>query len=165
MRSTLKLALAGLAAAATLALPSTAAAGDHHGGGGHGDDHGDVRRCAQQFEVAQKQDMETFRDFDAAGWRAVHDENAISIAANGVPIVGIDAIMAATESYFEAKNVVWSWTELRRSVNGCESGFIIYNTTYAIPSQNFSVDLLTVVSYVHKGNKWLGVLDQNTVRS
>jgi hypothetical protein len=46
------------------------------GGGGTGISAG---RRARKFEEAQRQDMESFRDFDAEAFRAIHDPDAISI--------------------------------------------------------------------------------------
>jgi hypothetical protein len=64
----------GLAAAVLLAVPTVAAA--------NGGDGGAMRRCARQFEQAQRTDMESFRDFDRDTWVAGHDD-AITIFTTG----------------------------------------------------------------------------------
>jgi len=141
-------AIAGL-----LVGSGTALAGNRH--------HG--KTCAAKFEAAQRADMESFRDYDAATFRAGHARNAVSIFPQGQRFVGIDAIMAAQTGHFRDKEAVWSWTELNRRVDGCQSAFIEYDATYDIPRVGFHQRALTVVSYVYAHGRWLGVMDQGTL--
>jgi hypothetical protein len=103
--------------------------------------------CARQFDEAQRIDMESFRDG--------HHPDAITVFASGARRVGIDAIMAALASHFANREAIWAWTELYRVVDGCRSGFILYDTTYDIPSIGFHQHALTGVTYTHVGDKWL----------
>src|SRR4030095_1911846 len=73
---------------------------------------GNAARCAARLEVAQRLDMESFRDFDADTFRAGHDERAVTVFASGARRIGVDAIMTALASHFANRNAVWSWTEL-----------------------------------------------------
>ncbi|GAB3390478.1 hypothetical protein [Lysobacter fragariae] len=122
----------------------------------------DAAGCARQFEVAQRTDMESFRDFDAETFRAGHDERAVTVFASGARRAGIDAIMAALASHFQSRNAVWSWTELHRVVDGCRSAYILYDTVYEIPSIGFRQHALTGVTYSHVGDHWLSISDQST---
>jgi transcriptional regulator of nitric oxide reductase len=119
--------------------------------------------CADQFELAQKTDMESFRDFDEETFRAGHDPRAVTVFASGAIRYGIDAIMAALRPHFINRNAVWSWTELYRVVDGCKSAFILYDTNYDIPSIGFHQHALTGVTYTHDGNRWLAIADQGTL--
>jgi hypothetical protein len=119
--------------------------------------------CARQFEEAQRIDMESFRDFDAETFRAGHHPDAVTIFASGAVRYGIDSIMSALNSHFVNRNAVWSWTELYRVVDGCKSAFILYDTTYDIPSIGFHQHALTGVTYTHHGNRWLAIADQGTL--
>jgi hypothetical protein len=119
--------------------------------------------CARQFELAQKTDMESFRDFDEETFRAGHDPRAVTVFASGAVRFGIDAIMAALHPHFVNRNAVWSWTELYRVVDGCKSAFILYDTNYDIPSAGFHQHALTGVTYTHVGNRWLSIADQGTL--
>jgi hypothetical protein len=121
------------------------------------------RDCAAQFEQAQREDMTSFRDFRKAAWRRGHAPDAVSVYPTGERFVGIEAIMDAAENHFADKNAVWKWTELGRSVDGCRSAFIEYETTYDIPSIKFHLRALTNVSYRYADGRWLGVLDQGTL--
>jgi hypothetical protein len=119
--------------------------------------------CARQFEAAQRTDMESFRDYDAETFRAVHHPDAATVFASGAVRYGIDAIMAALEPHFTNREAIWAWTELYRVVDGCKSAFILYDTTYDIPSVGFHQHALVGVTYTHVRNEWLAVADQGTL--
>ena len=46
--------------------------------------------CARQFERAQRVDMESFRDYDAATFKAGHHPDAVTVFASGAVRYGID---------------------------------------------------------------------------
>lgn len=150
--STRRLVVAGalLAALAAVPLGSVAAGGEATG-------------CAEQFEIAQRTDMESFRDFDAQTFRDGHHPDAITVFASGAVRIGVDAIMTALNGHFVNRNAVWAWSELYRVVDGCRSAFILYDTTYDIPSIGFHQHALTGVTYSHVGDRWLAIADQGTL--
>jgi ketosteroid isomerase-like protein len=121
------------------------------------------RRCARQFEAAQRMDMESFRDYDADTFRAIHTEDAITVFAGGQTFIGIDAIMNALRSHFQNREAIWEWTERYRTVDGCRTAYILYETKYSIPSIGFAQRALTGVSYTYQRGAWLGVADQGTL--
>jgi hypothetical protein len=121
-----------------------------------------VSWCARKFDEAQRTDMESYRDFDKATWVAGHDDDAITIYSTGAMVQGRDAIAASQNGHFTNRNAVWSWTEKTRAVDGCSTGTIVYDATYAIPSQNFNLHLIINVTYTFKHGKWLSVIDQGT---
>jgi hypothetical protein len=118
--------------------------------------------CAEQFEQAQRTDMESFRDYDRETFRAGHDPRAVTIFASGAVRYGIDAIMAALEPHFANREAIWAWTELYRVVDGCKSAFILYDATYDIPRIGYHQRTLTGVTYTHDGYRWLAIADQGT---
>jgi hypothetical protein len=106
--------------------------------------------------------MESFRDYDEATFRAVHDDRAVTIFGSGAVRYGIDAIMTALASHFAGREAVWTWTEKYRVVDGCNSAFILYETMYEIPRIGFRQRALTGVTYSHDGHRWLAIADQGT---
>jgi hypothetical protein len=148
---------AAVATAATVAVavPAIAAPAQH-------DSSPIAGWCARKFDEAQRVDMESYRDFDRATWVAGHDDDAITIYSSGLMVQGRDAIAASQNGHFTNRNAVWSWTEKTRAVDGCSTGTIVYDATYAIPSQNFSLHLIINVTYTFKRGKWLSVIDQGT---
>jgi hypothetical protein len=148
-----RLLLIAGAIAATLAGASIASASDEKGA---------AAGCAAQFELAQRTDMESFRDYDAQTFRDGHHPDAITIFASGAVRTGVDAIMAALAPHFANREALWAWTEVYRVVDGCKSAFILYDATYDIPSIGYHQRTLTGVTYTHSGNKWLAIADQGT---
>ena len=123
---------------------------------------GPAQGCARQFEAAQRIDMESFRDYDADAFRAIHANNAVTVFASGHSFIGIDNIMAVLGSHFANREAVWSWKERYRVVDGCKSAYILYETTYAIPRIGLQQHALTGVTYSHVGGAWLAIADQGT---
>lgn len=127
--------------------------------------HGRHHRCERQFEVAQRMDMESFRDYDEDVFRAGHTDDAVTVFASGARFIGIDAIMNALSSHFTNREAIWEWTEIYRSVQGCDTAFILYETWYSIPSSGFRQRALTAVSYTYdrRQRAWLSVADTGTL--
>jgi Domain of unknown function (DUF4440) len=145
-----------------VALTGMSAASAAEPGGANGTEQAWTRGCAEQFELAQRTDMESFRDYDRETFREGHDPRAVTVFASGAVRYGIDAIMAALESHFANREAIWAWTELYRVVDGCKSAFILYDATYDIPSIGYHQRTLTGVTYTHDGNRWLAIADQGT---
>ena len=145
-----------------LALTAVSAASASDTGDARGTTPGGAQGCAEQFELAQRTDMESFRDYDRETFREGHDPRAVTVFASGAVRYGIDAIMAALESHFANREAIWAWTELYRVVDGCNSAFILYDATYDIPSIGYHQRTLTGVTYTHQGNRWLSIADQGT---
>lgn len=160
MRRNLRNTVLGLTALGLLVTATPAAAADATaaGQGSHGS-HG----CAAEFEAAQRADMESFRDYDAATFRAGHDPDAVSIFPSGARFAGVDAIMTALTGHFRDREAIWSWTELNRRVDGCRTAFIEYEAVYEIPRIGFYQRALTVVTYEYEHGRWLGIMDQGTM--
>jgi hypothetical protein len=92
----------------------------------------------------------------------MHHVDAISVLTSGHILVGVDAIMTALNGHFVNKNATWEYEELSRAVDDCRSAYILYETTYAIPSSGFEVHALTGVSWTRERGQWLVIGDQGT---
>jgi hypothetical protein len=159
MRTHTRLVLAGLgvAAAASAATPAVAS----NGGSADSSQLSD-RRCAREFDQAQRVDMESFRDYDLPTWKAGHDDDAITVFAAGQWFQGRDTIATVLHRHFEDREATWTWTELSRAVDGCKTATILYDATYTIPSANFNQRAYVSVVYTRKHGRWLSVIDQST---
>lgn len=123
---------------------------------------GAQNHCARQFDRAQRIDMESFRDYDAEVFRAIHDDRSLTVFASGATFVGIDKIMIALQGHFTAREAQWTWTEKHRVVDGCNSAYILYETVYAIPRIGYRQRALTGVTYSRSRGHWLVIADQST---
>lgn len=146
----------GIATLATALAPPPAQASDEWAPGLQ-------QYCERLFDTAQRTDMESFRDYDAATFRDIHTPDAVTIFASGAYRIGIDAIMTALAGHFAGREATWEWTELHREVKGCETAFIIYDTTYTLPSAGFRQRARIGVTYTFERGRWLAVFDQSTL--
>lgn len=121
------------------------------------------RYCERMFDTAQRIDMESFRDYDAQTFRDIHTADAVTVFASGAYRIGIDAIMAALAGHFAGREAIWEWTELHREVKGCDTAFIIYDSTYTLPSAGFRQRARVGVTYTFERGRWLAVFDQSTL--
>lgn len=167
MRTRFSPIMIGLALAAmAVTVPAAAVASPAQLDGHHQDeDVGGTTAdgCLRQLEEALRQDMESFRDFDAEAFRAGHDERAITVFPSGYIANGIDAIMAALGPHFANRNAVWTWTQTHRIVDGCKSAVVVYDAHYDIPSQNFFQHQVVAVTWMRINGEWLAVADTNTL--
>jgi len=145
-----------LAVVTTAMVPVVAFAGDE-------DAQPEAVGCANQLDDALRQDMESFRDFDAEAFRAGHDERAVTVFPSGRIAVGVEEIMRLLGPHFQNRNAVWTWTELGRVVEGCKAAFVYYDATYAIPSQGFSQHQRVATTWTREGGSWLAIADTNTL--
>ena len=116
----------------------------------------------EAFDQVQRQDMESFRDFDTKRFLAVHDPGAVSVFGNGGVAFGIDEIRASLERHFTRKEARWEWTELSRQVDPGRTAIIVYETAYLEPSSGFRQRAITSVAYTYRDGTWRAVLDQST---
>ena len=120
-----------------------------------------VEGCAREFEIAERTDMESFREFEAETFRPIRHADAVTIFASGDAFFGIEEIIEVLEGFhFGPREAIWMWTEFYRVVDGCKSAFILYETTYELPSIGFRSHALTGVTYTHQGRRWLAIADQ-----
>ena len=153
------LALAVLRAGLVGVAPASVAAPTSHDLARHAS-----MRCAAKFELAQRQDMESFRDYDAVRFADVHHRDAVTVFSNGRVATGRDEIMKILRDHFTQKVGIWSWTELHRDVYRCKSATIIYDAVYEVPSEEYRSETITTVTYSFVRGRWLAVLDASAPR-
>jgi hypothetical protein len=117
----------------------------------------DTAQCAQQFDVAQKSNMEAFRNYDKDAFYNLRNDKAAAIFSSGYAFYGRDNIMKALSGHFGNKKAIWSWEEKYRFVDGCKTAFIVYDAHYD------SEHSLTSVTFTYSNDKWQVVKDQGTL--
>ena len=78
---------------------------------------------------------------------------------------GRESILDVLAEHFTAKEAIYTWRELHRFVDGCRAAFVLYETSYEVPSTGYRQRALTGVSYVHDGGRWLAIADQGSVHA
>jgi hypothetical protein len=119
--------------------------------------------CTAAFEIAQRDNMESFASHDAEAFRRVHHPDAVAIFPSGRVVRGVDSLIEALAEHFTRREAVCTWRELHRFVDACRSAFVLYETVYQIPSSGYNQRALTGVSYTHEGGRWLAIADQGSL--
>ena len=120
--------------------------------------------CASAFEAAQRLDMESFARYDAESFRDVHHPDAITVFPSGRVVRGRESILSVLAEHFTAKEAIYTWREVHRFVDGCRAAFVLYETSYEVPSTGYRQRALTGVTYVHDGGRWLAIADHGSAQ-
>jgi hypothetical protein len=117
---------------------------------------------ARRLDEATRADMESFRDYDAATFRAGHDPRAVTVFGDGQVTVGIDATMERLAGHFTGREAIWSWIELGRVVEE-QTAFVYYEVRYQIRSRGIDQRQLVAVTWIWRDGRWLVIGDTNTL--
>lgn len=149
---TTKLAAAALAAALVpaLAIPATAGTSGHGG----------TLSCTRDFDRAVQAYVETTDERDADGFAALLHDDVTVIFANGSVLYGKDQTMGFIEPFFEATNWTQTFDELTRHVDGCRTGFVLFDSVYT--EDGTVVPLVIGVTFTHADGRWQVLHNQDS---
>jgi ketosteroid isomerase-like protein len=134
-----------------LAIPATAGSS---AGNGHGD------QCELSFDRAVDAYVETTDERDAAGFAALLHEDVTAVFANGGVLYGKDQTMGFIEPFFEAPGWTQSFDELTRQVEGCRSGFVLFDSVYT--EDGTEVPLVIGLTFTRERGRWLVLQNQDS---
>ena len=132
-----------------LAIPATA------GSGGHGH-----RGCEREFDRAVAAYVETTDERDVAGFAALLHDDVTAIFANGGVLYGKGQTMAFIEPFFETPGWTQTFTELTRHVEGCKSGFVLFDSVYS--EAGTDVPLVIGLTFTREHGRWLVLQNQDS---
>jgi hypothetical protein len=99
------------------------------------------------------------RDVDMLA-STLHDEWTV-IFADGELLVGKEEGLAwVREEFFSDPSWTQSFTEVRRVVRGCSTGFILFDSIYEQPG--YRTHLMIGLSLTYERGRWLVIQDQNS---
>ncbi len=133
-----------------LAIPASAGSS----GGGHGDG------CERSFDRAVDAYVETTDERDADGFAALLHEDVTAIFANGGVLYGKDQTMGFIEPFFEAPGWTQTFDELTRHVEGCRSGFVLFDSVYT--EDGTEVPLVIGLTFTRERGRWLVLHNQDS---
>jgi hypothetical protein len=135
-----------------LALPATAG---HGGGPGHHN-----RGCERDFDRAVRAYVETTDERDVDGFAALLHEDVTAIFANGGVLYGKDQTMGFIGPFFETPGWTQTFEELSRHVEGCKSGFVLFDSVYSEPGA--VVPMVIGLTFTHEHGRWLVLHNQDS---
>lgn len=124
----------------------------------HGRDHG----CGARFDAAVRAYVTTTDRRDARGFNALLDPDATVIFANGSLLSGRTQVAAFITDFFADPGWTQTFTELTRHVEGCSTGFVLFDSVYSVPADNRVSPLVIGVSFTYDHGRWLVLHNQDS---
>ncbi|MFG3697631.1 nuclear transport factor 2 family protein [Micromonospora sp. NPDC047620] len=156
------LALVGLAAGLLAAVPAavSAAPDDATAGDGDASAHG----CERAFDRAVQAYVDTTARRDLDGFAALLHPDVTSVfASDGEVLDGKQATVDWLRGFFADDSWTQSFSVAKRTVVGCRTGFVLFDSVYAVPATGTRVPLLIGVSFTYEHGRWLVLQNQDSV--
>jgi hypothetical protein len=147
-----QIAAAGLALAALAALSPAATAGPattHNG-------------CGRQLDAAVHRYVATTADRDAAGFNALLHREVTGTLPGGTVFAGNDELAGFIDRFFARTDWTQTFELAGRTVSGCSTAYVLFDSVYAEPAAGFRQQLKIGVTWTREHGRWLGLADQNT---
>jgi hypothetical protein len=154
----LAVAVMGSATTAIAAPPALQPAVSADSGSASGADRG----CSRQFDTAVGQYVETTDRRDARGFNALLDRDVTIMFANGGVLYGKAQSANFITSFFADPGWTQTFRELTRHVEGCRTGFVLFDSVYSVPAQNRVVPLVIGVTFTRDHGHWLVLHNQDS---
>jgi uncharacterized protein (TIGR02246 family) len=150
---TMKVLLLGAALTAAVVLPvgSSASADDVTSA---------TRGCEREFRSAVQAYVRTTDRRDADAFGALLHRDFTGIFPDGEVLAGKDEGLAFFREFFADPSWTQTFTPLRTTVQGCGTGFVLFDSVYEQPGAR--VHMVIGLSWTRERGRWLVVHDQNT---
>jgi hypothetical protein len=145
---------AGAAVLVGIAVPTAALASGADGRPGD-------RGCAQAFDEAVHEDMDSFNARDMDRYSRILTEQLID-NNNGTVTTGRDAVLANAAKLFAVNTWTFPYTVRQESVYGCRAGIVIIDANWLVPSKNIDLRMVISMTLVHEHGRWLVANDNTT---
>jgi uncharacterized protein (TIGR02246 family) len=119
-----------------------------------------ARGCERQFHSAVQAYVRTTDRRDADAFAALLHNDFTGIFPDGEVLSGKKAGMDFFREFFADPSWTQTFTPVRTTVQGCNSGFVLFDSTYTQPG--VSVHMVIGLSWTRERGKWLVIQDQNT---
>ncbi|SCF03544.1 nuclear transport factor 2 family protein [Micromonospora mirobrigensis] len=106
--------------------------------------------------------VDTTERRDAAGFNALLGPDATAIFANGGVLDGRDQFADFITDFFADPGWSQSFTELTRHVEGCRTGFVLFDSVYRVPAQDRVSPLVIGVTFSYEHGRWLVLQNQDS---
>lgn len=149
-----------IAAVNVVAVTSAAPAGAAETPAANGNASG-AASCARKFDTAVEQYVTTTHQRDTNGFVALLDRRVTAILANGGVLDGKQATADFIRDFFADPAWTQSFTVLKKVVNGCNTGFVLFDSVYS-PDKDTNVPLVIGVTYTYRDGHWLVLHNQDS---
>ena len=143
--------LCGVGAAALL-VPATTLPATAGGEGGRG--------CERALDSAIQAYVDTTDARDAEGFADLLHPEVTAIFADGEVLLGRDATMAFIGPFFAAPGWTQTFDEVARQVEGCSTGFVLFDSVYT--QGDTVVPVVIGLTFTRVDGEWLVLHNQDS---
>lgn len=118
--------------------------------------------CEQSFDRAVDTYVTTTHDRDVDGFASVLHPDVTLIFAGGDVLYGKDQSMGFIREFFADPAWTQTFDELTREVDGCRSGFVLFDSVYTPAPDAEPKPLVIGVTFTYEHGRWLALHNQDS---
>ncbi|HWM06727.1 MAG TPA: nuclear transport factor 2 family protein [Actinophytocola sp.] len=141
-----------LAALATLAPAASATGSSATGSAG----------CGRQLDAAVDKYVATTDARDARRFNDLLHRDVTGVLPGGTVFAGKAEMAGFIDGFFARTDWTQTFELTRRTVSGCASAYVLFDSVYAEPAAGYSQRLAIGLTWTREHGRWLVLADQNT---
>jgi uncharacterized protein (TIGR02246 family) len=118
--------------------------------------------CGRQLDHAVHRYVATTGDRDAAGFNALLHRDVTGTLPGGTVFAGKAEMAGFIDGFFARTDWTQSFQLTRRTVSGCSTAYVLFDSVYAEPAAGFRQELAIGLTWTREHGRWLVLADQNT---
>ena len=121
-----------------------------------------VGHCEHSFDRAVQTYVETTHERDVQGFGSVMHPDVTLVFAGGDVLFGKEATMGFIRDFFADPAWTQTFDELTRTVRGCRTGFVLFDSLYTPSPTSDPKPLVIGVTFTYERGQWLAVHNQDS---
>ncbi len=132
-------------------------------GSPHRETTGSLRQriCVRQFDQTVQRYVSTTQARDVRGFASVLDRDVVLVFRTGDVLYGKREAMTFIRDFFADPNWTQTFREITRTVKGCRTGFVLFDSVYTAAGAD-PLALVIGVSFTYRAGRWLAVHNQDS---
>lgn len=118
--------------------------------------------CRTSFADAVQDYRQTTFEKDADGFNALLHRDVTAIFADGSTLLGKEATADFIDGFFADEEWTQTLDVVVTEVDGCRSGFVLFDSVYTPSPATPGVPLAIGVTFTYKSGKWLALHNQDS---
>ncbi|UUZ58818.1 nuclear transport factor 2 family protein [Nocardioides sp. B-3] len=118
--------------------------------------------CRASFDSAVEDYRQTTFDKDAGGFNALLHPDVTAIFADGSTLLGKEATAGFIDGFFTDPEWTQTLDVLVTEVEGCRSGFVLFDSVYTPSPTTDGVPLAIGVTFTFESGEWLVLHNQDS---
>jgi uncharacterized protein (TIGR02246 family) len=118
--------------------------------------------CGRQLDAAVDKYVATTDARDARRFNTLLHRDVTGVLPGGTVFAGKAEMAGFIDGFFARTDWTQTFELTRRTVSGCASAYVLFDSVYAEPAAGFSQRLAVGLTWTREHGRWLVLADQNT---